>query len=112
MIILVESLKSWVLEHEVEDVEITPCLNALIRKNSTLYAPYVQTQAGDGRSIDGQLLLLSGLYPLQQDTYSIKFPSTYYPSLLKATKQEHPTRSTCMIIDKKKSGILMSLNRF
>lgn len=65
MIILVESLESWGLEYEVGDVEITSCLNALIRKNSTLYAPYVQTQAGDGRSIDGQLLLLSGLCPLK-----------------------------------------------
>lgn len=101
LIILVESLESWVLERKVEGIEITPNLNALIREKNTLYAPKVQTQVKDGRSIDGQLLLHTGLLPIQNGTYSIKYPHSYYPSLIKALKEKRPTKAVCMIIDKK-----------
>lgn len=88
IVILAESLESWVLEKEVEGKEITPCLNALLKEEDVLYAPNVLTQVRGGRSIDGQLLLLTGLLPIQNGTYSIRYPHSYYPSLPKAMKAQ------------------------
>lgn len=68
---------------------------------NTLYAPKVQSQVKDGRSIDDQLLLHTGLLPLQNGTYSIKYPHTFYPSLAKAMKRHEATRAVCMIADNK-----------
>ena len=59
IVILAESLESWVLEREVERQEITPYLNKLLQDSTTLYAPHVLTQVKGGRSIDAQLLLRS-----------------------------------------------------
>lgn len=101
IVILAESFESWVLEREVEGIEITPCLNALLKEESTLYAPHVLTQVKAGRSIDAQLLLYTGLLPIQRGVYSIKYPFIDYPSLIKAMKKRSPTRAYCMTVDKK-----------
>ena len=64
IVILAESLESWVLEREVEGQEITPYLNKLLQDSTTLYAPHVLTQVKGGRSIDAQLLLCAGMLPI------------------------------------------------
>lgn len=69
---MAESLESWVLNLTVENQEITPYLNKLLKEPSTLYAPHVLTQVNGGRSIDAQLLMLAGLLPLQ--TGAIQLP--------------------------------------
>lgn len=101
IVILAESFESWVLERTVEGIEITPCLNALLREKTTLYAPYVLTQVRAGRSIDAQLLLYTGLLPVHRGVYSIKYPFMNYPSLVKALKEKYNMRSFCMTVDKK-----------
>lgn len=103
VIIFAESLESWLLETVVENQEITPHMNALLREPSTLYAPYVLTQTNDGRSIDAQLLVLAGLLPLQSGTYSALNPNNTYYTLPKALKQFHGTRNYLMTIDKLKT---------
>ena len=70
VLILCESLESWVLQKEVEGIEITPHLNRLIADSATFFAPNVVTQVGAGRSIDGQLLILTGLMPMQNQAYA------------------------------------------
>ena len=52
-----------------------------------MYAPRVQTQVRGGRSIDAQLLVNTGLLPIANGAYSIRFPNHRYPSLAKALKQ-------------------------
>ena len=69
IIILAESLESWVLEKEVEGQEITPYLNKLLKDSTTIYAPHVLTQVKGGRSIDAQLILCTGLLPINSGTY-------------------------------------------
>ena len=49
IVILAESLESWVLEKEVEGQEITPYMNKLLKDSTTLYAPHVLTQVKGGR---------------------------------------------------------------
>ena len=63
VVILCESLESWVLERKVEGKELTPHINQLLKDSTTLYAPNVLTQVKGGRSIDCQLLLNAALIP-------------------------------------------------
>ena len=89
VIILAESLESWVLEQTVEGREIMPAMNRLLRDSTTLYAPYVLSQVKGGRSIDAQLMFNTGLLPIDIGTYSLKYPNTFYPSLTKAMKEKY-----------------------
>lgn len=100
IIILAESLESWVLEREVEGQEITPYLNKLLRDSTTLYAPRVLTQVKGGRSIDAQLMLCTGLLPLNSGTYSSQYPNHVYPSLQKAMREKNQSRNYLLTIDK------------
>lgn len=98
IVILCESLESWVLEKDVEGKEITPNLNKLLKEESTFFAPGVMTQTGHGRSIDGQLLVLSGLLPHSSRVYAFQQPDNLYFTLPKAMKQ-HGGRSTLLTGD-------------
>jgi phosphoglycerol transferase MdoB-like AlkP superfamily enzyme len=89
IIILAESLESWVFERTVEGQEIMPCMNRLLRDSTTLYAPYVLSQVKGGRSIDAQLIFNTGLLPVDIGVYSLKYPHTFYPSLAKAMKEKY-----------------------
>ena len=89
IIILAESLESWVLERTVEGQELTPRLNALLRDSLTIYAPHILSQVKGGRSIDAQLMINSGLLPIASGAYSLKYPHTTYPSLAEALRAEY-----------------------
>ena len=89
IIILAESLESWVLEKTVEGQEIMPEMNRLLRDSTTLYAPYVLSQVKGGRSVDAQLMFNTGLLPIDIGTYSLKYPNTLYPSFVKAMKERY-----------------------
>lgn len=101
--ILAESLESWVLNLTVENQEITPYLNKLLKERSTLYAPHVLTQVNGGRSIDAQLLVLAGLLPLQTGAYSCRFPLNTYHTLPKVMKELKGTRNYLLTVDKTKT---------
>ncbi len=100
ILILAESLESWVIGQTVEDQEITPNLNRLVADTTTLYLPRVLTQVKGGRSIDAQLIMLAGLLPINSGTYSALYSDNTYPTLLKAMKQANNTRNTLLSIDK------------
>lgn len=101
IIVLAESLESWVLEQTVEGNEVTPHLNRLLKEPSTLYAPHTLTQVKGGRSIDGQLLLNAGMMPINSGAYSIKHPDNTFYTLPKAMKQKYNARSYIATVDKK-----------
>lgn len=103
IVIFAESLESWVLELTVENREITPYLNRLLKDSTTLYAPHVLTQVKGGRSIDAQLLLCAGLLPLNTGTYSVSYPNNLYHSLQKALKEKRNTRNYLLTVDKEKT---------
>ena len=100
VIILCESLESWVINRKIEGKEITPYLNAAIAEKSTLYAPYVLTQVKGGRSIDCQLMLNAGMLPIQNGCYAMTNLSTSYYSLTKAMRQQNHTRGYLLSVDK------------
>ena len=100
VVIFCESLESWVIGLDYDGQQVTPNINKWLTDSTTYYNPHVLSQAKDGRSIDGQLLLLTGLMPLRQGTYSTQFPDDYFPSIQKALKQAHGSRATLMTGDK------------
>lgn len=101
IVIMVESLESWLLDTTVEGQEIMPNLNRILRDSSVIYAPHVLSQVKGGRSIDSQLLMYAGLLPVNSGSYSIKYPETCYPSLVKAFKQKHKnSRAYSLTTDK------------
>ena len=98
IVILAESLESWVLENTIDNQEITPYLNRLLKDSSTLYAPHVLSQAKGGRSIDAQLMINTGLLPINTGVYSLKYPYSQYPSLPKAMKAKYAGKSKSFIL--------------
>lgn len=100
IVILAESLESWVLEREVEGQEITPYLNKLLQDSTTLYAPHMLTQVKGGRSIDAQLMLCAGMLPINSGTYSSLYADHTYATLQKAMHQKKNSRNYLLTIDK------------
>lgn len=100
IVILAESLESWVLERKVEGKEITPYLNKLLQDSTTLYAPRVLTQVKGGRSIDAQLMLCGGMLPINSGTYSSLYPDHTYATLQKAMHRKKNSRNYLLTIDK------------
>lgn len=101
IIVLAESLESWVVGKTVEGQEITPNINRILKDSAVIYAPHVLSQVKGGRSIDAQLLVNTGLLPINSGPYSIKFPESYYPSLIKAFKEKHKdAKAYSLTVDK------------
>ena len=100
VVILCESLESWVLQDTVEGQEIMPNLNRLLADTTTLYAPNVLTQVRGGRSIDAQLILFAGMLPLASGTYSSQYAGNEYFTIPKAMKAAYSSRGYLLTIDK------------
>lgn len=100
VLVLCESLESWVIGLEVEGKEVTPRLNSLLADSATFYAPKVVTQVGAGRSIDAQLLINGGLLPPEGAVYSMSYNTNRYPTLNQALAEKRGARSYILTVDK------------
>ena len=77
VIILVESLENWVV---IPDA--MPNLCRFIDENDNiLYALKVVSQTKGGTSADGQMIINTGLLPIEQGAACYRFPHHRYPSL-------------------------------
>lgn len=103
IILLLESFESWPLEQTIAGQEITPNINRLLRESTTFYAPHVLTQVKGARSIDAQLLIHTGLLPVNYGAYSYRFAHNEYPSLDKAWKEKYGAGAQALsfTVDKK-----------
>lgn len=86
VLVLCESFESWPIGKTIEGKELTPFINSLIADSSSFYAPNVVTQVGSGRSIEGQLLTLTGLMPMRNKVYAYDAVDNFFFSLPKAMK--------------------------
>ena len=100
VVVLCESLESWVIGLRMEGKEITPNLNRAIADTQTLYAPNTLTQVKGGRSIDCHLLLNAGLLPLRSGCYAMKYTGNNYHTLTKAMASTYNSRSYLLTVDK------------
>lgn len=87
IVILTESLQSWPIGMKVDGTEVTPNLNKFIARDSTAFFSKVVPQVNGGRSADAQLLLNTGLLPIQTGATASLFGTNDYPSLPKALRQ-------------------------
>lgn len=79
IIIQVESLEGFVINQKVNNQEVTPNLNRLI-KNS-LYFSEVHEQVHNGTSSDADLMINTSVYPIRSGSTFFRFPNNVYNSL-------------------------------
>ncbi len=99
VIVFFESLENWTSNLMVEDEEIPPNLNRLSQHPSVHYLELVP-QVAQGMSSDAQLIVLTGLLPIQNGAASMRFPRNTYFTLIKScefsqTKMFIPTPPIC-----------------
>ena len=100
ILIIVESLCSWPLNINVAGQEITPNINKLIKQKGVLYFPYVLPQVKDGRSSDAQLMINTGLLPINTGAVSSLYAQNKYPALAKELKKNYYTTASLVCDDK------------
>ncbi len=86
IIIIVESLNSWLLNKTIDGIEITPNLNRFIKEDSVISALHILPQVKDGRSSDGHLMINTGILPLQSGAAVTTCKTKHFPSLADALK--------------------------
>lgn len=85
VLLVVESLNSWVIDLRIDGREVTPTLNALCRDSlSNLVTLNMRTQVKNGRSSDGIFMYNTGLLPLTTQAVCNTYGSVPYPSIAKS----------------------------
>lgn len=85
IIILVESLNSYIIDKTISGHAITPEMNYLAHCEGSIVSLNVRTQVNLGISNDGQLIINTGLLPIDKGVVMMNFGSTNtFPSLTKA----------------------------
>ena len=82
IIILLESLENWVCREDV-----MPNLYRLSQSNHVLYADHVHTQIIGAPSADGQMIVNTGLLPINAGATCLHYPLNEYPALMKLTDE-------------------------
>lgn len=80
VVIMFESLEGWIFEDYEGSENIAPNLRKLIGKENTLYAPRVKSQALQGNSGDGQMIVLTGVLPLKVGAACRLYGANSYPN--------------------------------
>lgn len=84
ILIQVESLEKFVVDDTIDRQEITPYLNSL--KNKSLYFSNLWEQIKFGGSSDADLMINTGVFPIQKGSTLCRFPNNTYNSLPKILK--------------------------
>lgn len=77
--IQVESLENFILNKKINDKEITPNLNRIL-KNSIYFNNYYE-QTHNGISSDGDFIINTSLFPVRRGSTFFRFPDNKYNSL-------------------------------
>lgn len=83
IIIQVEALQKFVIENSINNQEITPFLNSLIRDNDTVYFDNIFHQVAGGNTVDAEFLVNNSLYPIGSGAVYFRYPRNKYYSLPK-----------------------------
>lgn len=86
LIIQVESLEGFVINRSVNNQEITPNLNKLL-KNSLYFSNYHE-QVYNGTSADSDLMANTSVYPIRRGVTFFRYPHTTFNSLPKIFEKE------------------------
>lgn len=80
IVILVESLEDWPLHHKIENQEIAPYLNRLKQQQNVLYCDKIKCQTLGGNSGDGQMIVNTGILPIQGGVACMLYGNNIYPN--------------------------------
>jgi len=80
VIIIVESLESWAV-----NATVMPYLQHFMDTHPVLHAKYLKSQIVGGSSADGQMIINTGLLPIQQGAACFRYPWITYPSFVNRT---------------------------
>ncbi len=84
IMIIVESLNSWVIDFKINGKEVCPNLNAYCRADSAVVALKMVPQVAAGRSSDAHFMYNTGLLPVFSGATAMLRGNADYPSLAKA----------------------------
>lgn len=87
ILILVESLESWPLLDDVEGVSVTPRMRSLIQGKGVLYCDKIKNQTLAGNSGDGQMIVNTGLLPIQGGVACMEYGENTFPNIAHFYKQ-------------------------
>lgn len=89
ILIIVESLESWPVNRTVDNIEITPNLNKMLKEGRNVFAPNVLPQTKDGRSSDTQIMVNTGLLPVNKGSIFCRYPLNNYLSIPEILKKDY-----------------------
>ena len=84
LIVLFESMETWVVHSEINNQPIMPNLNKLLSSQHCLFADKVTDQTLYGKSMDGQQILNTGLLPVYRGVTTNRYWSNFYFSITNA----------------------------
>ena len=87
VLIVVESLNSWVVDLRIDGREVTPVLNALCADTANIVGRHMRRQVQNGGSSDGHFMYNTGLLPLEQRAVAMVYPDLHYPTLNQALQR-------------------------
>lgn len=85
--ISMESLQTFIIDYELNGMEVTPFLNSLTRDNHTFYFDHIYNQTGQGKTSDAEFIMDNALFPMAQGAvYVNKAQNTFHamPAILKS----------------------------
>lgn len=88
IIVLLESLENWVVTPE-----IMPNLYRLAQNDRSLYADKIHTQIIGAPSADGQMIVNTGLLPINAGGTCLHYPRNTYPGIMKLA----PDTTFCLL---------------
>ena len=81
IIILGESFESWTYSmKDNNNLEVTPNMNALRKQDNSLYADKIRSQVRRGNSGDGQMIINTGLLPLESGAACMLYGENVFPN--------------------------------
>ena len=88
VIVLFESLEHWCINAVINNLEITPNLNKLVKEKKAVYFSHCIPQVKQGKSSDAQLIICTGLLPTKDGAVCMRFPNNEYPSIVEAAQPQ------------------------
>lgn len=85
IVIQVESLEAFPLQHKINGQEVTPVLNGLLKH--AFYFTNFYEQVGNGMSSDGDLMLNTSIYPVTEGATFFRYPFTTYNTFPKVLRK-------------------------
>jgi lipoteichoic acid synthase len=92
ILIQIESMQNFLINLEIDGVEITPNINNLLRES--IYFSNVYQQIGAGNTSDAEFLVNTSLYPAGKQATSKAYADKEFPSLPKVMKKHNYITTT------------------